>query len=235
MVKEGEGDEPKVHAQVGNEVVCTHGPPAGDLDPASEQQTHADKAKVRQDDHGSLRILKDGRLGLKVVGTAATKGLARKVEQEVARPADGPHEHDAHKGAEGGLVECLGNRRVLRCVLLVVCGVRHKHLVAVKVVGGSVVLGMRELPRKVGDEQRRVHDEANNVVDSLGGREGTMACLMTKHPQARAGGALGDPVGDPSETTHGRVWNGGDEGHSNPPNDCTNCSAHCQVRKRRHI
>lgn len=50
-------------------------------------------------------------------------------------------------------------------------GGRDKDLVALKVTSSSVVLGVRDPPRVVGNEDDGVEDESDGVVELLGGRE----------------------------------------------------------------
>jgi hypothetical protein len=91
-------------------------------------------------------------------------------------------------------------------------GLGDKDLVAGKVAGGSVVAAVRDTPRVVGDEEERVKDPADRVVDGLGGRVGLVAGLVGDNPDtgadktsredvSRPEGELGGSKGDRREGT----------------------------------
>lgn len=58
-------------------------------------------------------------------------------------------------------------------------GPGDKDLVSGKVTGGSVVLSVRDPPRVVWNEEDRVENPSNKVVDALAGRVTLVTALVT--------------------------------------------------------
>lgn len=76
-------------------------------------------------------------------------------------------------------------------------GLGDEDHVAGQVTGGLVVLAVGDLPGEVGDEQERVADPANGVVQDLGGGEGLVTTLVGQNPHAGADETLHDGVQGP--------------------------------------
>ena len=90
---------------------------------------------------------------------------------------------------------------------LLLAGAGHKHHVALQVAGGLVVLAVGHLPGEVGHEEGRVHNPPDNVVVQLGRREGIVAALVGKDPQASAEQALEEGVQTPEGEAYRVVGN----------------------------
>lgn len=125
--------------------------------------------------------------------------VAGDVGQQVVGPSDELLAEEQEEGVDRGL---LGQLRQLVDHLaeargLLLAGAGHKDHVALEVAGGLVVLAVGHLPREVGHEQGRVEHPADDVVVQLGGREGLVAALVGKDPDAGAEEALHDGVQAP--------------------------------------
>jgi hypothetical protein len=95
--------------------------------------------------------------------------VARHVGEEVVGPADNLLSDEMEEGGDGGLlgqlVELVGETTHPRGLLL--AGARHKDHVALDVARRLVVLGVANLPAEVWDQERRVEDPTDDVVESL--------------------------------------------------------------------
>lgn len=69
--------------------------------------------------------------------------------------------------------------------------------ITLHVAGGLVVLAMADLPAEVWNEKSRVADPPHSVVEGLAGREGLVATLVSKDPEASTEKTLHDSVGSP--------------------------------------
>lgn len=86
-------------------------------------------------------------------------------------------------------------------------GLGDKDHVALHVASGLVVLAVGDLPGEVRDEQCRVEDPANRVVEGLGGGKGLVAALVGNDPEAGAEETLHDRVESPEAGSDGRRGN----------------------------
>lgn len=143
------------------------------------------------------------------LATALTLALVEVVAGDVGEQVVGPADkllHDQHEESVGGRL--LGQLRQLvdhladaSGVLLASAG--EEDHVALHVAGGGVVLVVRDLPAKVGDEQGGVEEPAGDVVDEAGVGEGAVAALVGNDPETGAEEALQDGVDGPESTADG--------------------------------
>lgn len=87
---------------------------------------------------------------------------------------------------------------------------RDEHHVAGQVTGSLVVFAVRDLPGEVWDQQERVADPANSVVQDLGGRESLVATFVGQNPDTGTNETLHNGVHGPEgdagrEKGHG-LW-----------------------------
>lgn len=121
------------------------------------------------------------------------------IEQDIR----GPTAELLEDAVEGGGNGCLLGQLVeLVCELadarsVLIPRLWHENHVALHVAGSLVVLAVGDLPREVGDEEGRVANPANGVVERLGRREGLVAALVGKHPQTGSEKTLHKSVASP--------------------------------------
>jgi hypothetical protein len=131
--------------------------------------------------------------------------VASDVGDEVHGPAAELLQHRVEEGRNGRLlgqlVQLVGELTDARGILVSRLG--NKDHVALHVAGGLVVLAVGDLPGEVGDEKRGVGNEADRVVEHLGGREGLVAALVGHDPEAGAEQALDDRVAGPQSSPGG--------------------------------
>ena len=63
------------------------------------------------------------------------------------------------------------------------------------------MLAMRDLPREVWNQECRVADEADSVIERLGGRERLVATFMGHNPQTGTKASLNESIEGPSSCT----------------------------------
>ena len=111
--------------------------------------------------------------------------VAGHVGNQVQGPAGKLLANHVSSGVEWGLVHQL--RKLVNCLSeassINLPGLRNEHHITLHVAGCLVVLAVRDLPGEVRNQQRRVQDPADGVVDRLGGRERLMAALVRQNPQ----------------------------------------------------
>ena len=217
--------EPVVDPQIGEEVPHRHVRPAESLSEEEEGRGGDGNADVAHHDQPGVAVLIQRAAGVEVVYAAAeavplalattlalalVEVVARHVGEEVVGPADDLLADEVDEGGNGRLlgqlVELVNETAHPSGLLL--AGARDEDHVALDVACRLVVLGVAELPAEVGDEESRVQDPADNVVEALRGREGAMAALMGKNPETGSEEALEEGVRTPEDDA-GRL--GGDE------------------------
>ena len=106
--------------------------------------------------------------------------VARDVGDEVQRPAQQLLAEEVDQRPDGRLLGQLAQlvRQLVHVRGVLAARPGHEDHVALHVAGRLVVLAVRDLPREVGHEQRRVQDPADRVVERLGRREGLVAALV---------------------------------------------------------
>lgn len=83
-------------------------------------------------------------------------------------------------------------------------GLGHEDHVALKMASGLVVFAVRDLPRKVWDQQCRVADPPYRVVEGLGWGKGLVATLVRQNPHPGTEKALHESVNTPQCCSSGR-------------------------------
>lgn len=203
--------EPVVHPEIGNEVPDEHVGPAEGVAEVDEGSGSQANAQVAQQDQLGVLGLVQGAAGVVVVNAgeeavllalAATLTLALvvvvagDVGQEVVGPADELLADQVNQGDDGGLLPELGQLvgQLPHAARLLLAGLGDEDHVALHVTGGLVVLAVGDLPAEVGDQQGRMQNPTDGVVQNLGGAEGLMTALVSKNPGAGAEEALHEGV-----------------------------------------
>jgi hypothetical protein len=141
--------------------------------------------------------------------------VASDVGEEVVGPSDEllGNEHGESKGGSilGELGKLVGHAAETRSLLL--AGARDKDHVTLHVASGLMVLGVGDLPAKVGDEEGRVEEPAGNVVDEARVGKGAVAALVGNDPEAGGEQTLEDGIDGPKSTSSQSVGDvlGGDK------------------------
>lgn len=78
----------------------------------------------------------------------------------------------------------------------------HKNHVSLHVTGCFVMLSMGDLPGEIRDQESRVAEPANSIIQRFARREGLMAAFMGENPQPGTEQALHEGVQSP-ETSSG--------------------------------
>ena len=135
--------------------------------------------------------------------------VAGDVEEEISRPSSELLSDQGVQGDDGGLfgkVLDLFNE-VASLSGILVLGHRDKDHVAGHVPRGFVVFAVGDLPGKVWNEESRVADPADRVVENLAGGEGLVTTFMSKNPQAGADQTIDDGIEKPQACSY---WGRGD-------------------------
>lgn len=90
--------------------------------------------------------------------------------------------------------------------ILVSCLWDENH-VSFHVTGGLVVLAVGDLPREVWDQQRRVAEPADGVVENLAWRERLVTTFVGQHPQSCSKESLHEGVCTPQSSSDSCVGN----------------------------
>jgi hypothetical protein len=210
--------EPVVDPEPGNDVPNEDSLEAVDLANESENGESDGETKVTEEDQLLVLALVERAVGKEVRDTAAeavepasTLALsllvvvvvASDVEEEVHGPATDLLADHVESGVDGSLLEKL--------VHLVdgsagagsedLASLRHEDHVALHVAGGLVVLAVGDLPGEVGNEESRVAEPTNKVVQGLAVRERLVTALVGKNPETGTDETLDDSVESPQTPT----------------------------------
>lgn len=146
----------------------------------------------------AVTVLAAGTLALSLLGVIVVPG---DVVDQVHGPAEKLLGDHVASGVDRGLLEELVHLVEQGTgaggVLLARPG--HKDHVTLHVAGGLVVLAVADLPAEVGDEESRVADPANGVVQGLAGRERLVTALVGKDPETGSDKTLNDGVAGPEK------------------------------------
>lgn len=218
VLEVGDGNEPVVDPEVGEEVPDEHVGPAEGVAEVDEGGDGDGDADVGNNDPGSLTLVIEGRAGVEVVDTGEPAVLlalatalalllvvvvAGDVGHEVVGPADELLTEKVDEGVDGGLLGQLGKlvSELADAGSLLLAGAGNEDHVALDVAGGLVVLAVGELPREVGDEKGGVEDPADGVVNQPGRRESLVTALVGKNPETGAEETLHEGVQAPENDT----------------------------------
>lgn len=213
-----------VHPQVGETVPDEQVEPA--IVGADVVQSKADKeqTKIGQGNQLGVTSLIERAGGVEVVDTAepavglalaAALGLllvvvvAGDVDQEVHGPAEELLQDQVAGSQDRGLLHELAELvdGLADTGSVLITGLGNEDHVASKVTGSLVVLAVGDLPREVGDQQERVADPADGVVQDLGGREGLVTTLVGQDPNTGTDETLDDGIQSPEDDTGRKAGN----------------------------
>jgi len=165
-----------------------------------------------------VALVKDGRLGAEVIGVAAVL-LARGVADEVGGPSEELLNDNAGEVVERSIFEEIIN--ILEHGLILAMGrlgrlldslvsrweadlgacLGDEDLVALHGSSSSVVSGMADSPAVVRDEEGRVADPSDGVVDGLARGKSLVSALMRNNPHSSTHTAGTEAVDRPSSYT----------------------------------
>ena len=218
VLQVGDGHEPVVDPEVGRDVPDGEGGGAVGVREGGEGGEREADAEVAEEDEVFVLALEEGARGEEVVdagppavllaeafalGLAVVAVVACHVGEQVGGPAAELLLDEVDERRERGLldelVQLVREPAPSRGVFVARRG--HKHHVPLKVARGFVVLAVRDLPGEVRDEQQRVADPPDGVVEGLGRRERLVAALVGQDPQARAEEALDEGIQCPESAS----------------------------------
>lgn len=210
-----------VHPEVRNTIPHQQVGPPIDGTNIVQDRTGDEKTQVTQSNELSiLGLVQRTRRGevvdtakdtvLLALSTALGLVLMVVVTRDVGEEVHGPPEQLLQDDGEGRgnwgflhqfieLVDRLANARSE-----LIPGLGDENHVTSNVTGGLVVLSVRDLPREVRDEQGRMTDPANSIVQPLGRREGLVTTLVSQHPDTRPEHTLDNGVQPPEDYPKGR-------------------------------
>lgn len=182
VLQEGDGNEPVVDPEVGEEVPDSHVGPAKGVAEVEEASGSQGDTNVAVDDELGVLGVEDGAVGVKVVDTAAEAVLlalttalalaavevvASDVGNEVLGPSDELLADQVDQSEDGSLLGELRNfvDETTSAGSKLLASTGQENHVTLHVAGGLVVLAVGDLPAEEGDEQGRVQDPAGQVVD----------------------------------------------------------------------
>ena len=217
VLEEGDGDEPVVDPQVGDDVPNKEVGEAVVLANPGKSSEGDGNADVGQENELLILLLVEGRRGVEVVDTleetvlladalalrlAAVVVVTSDVADQVHRPATQLLRDHVDQGSNGSLlgklVKLVNELADARSINLP--GLGNENHVALHVAGGLVVLAVGDLPGEVGHKESRVANPANGVVENLGGGEGLVAALVSHDPKTSARQALNEGVECPQDS-----------------------------------
>lgn len=188
VLEVGDHDEPVVDAEVRDEVVLDDaGEATVEVAEEGDERDHADEESVREENLGAVALVEDERRRLEVVGPRRVPQLTGGVAEEVRGPTEELLDEEPVQAVDRRVLEELVEFNVGRDAellagrggLVVRGGTGDKDLVAGHVAGRGVVLGVRDAPRVVRDQNERVEEKTHRVVDGLGRREGLVTALVS--------------------------------------------------------
>lgn len=131
------------------------------------------------------------------------------VGRQIYQPATQLLSYQTSSGVNGRLLDKLGklvdHATIMGCILAA-CGWYEDH-VTIQVAGCLVVLAMRDLPGEVRDQQGRVQDPSDSVVQLLRWGERLVTTLVGDDPEASAKETLDEGVQGPETSSHGKGGN----------------------------
>lgn len=138
------------------------------------------------------------------------------VEQQVHLPTEKLVEDDSDELGDGGILKQLAQVDAGKDAVLLGLGGGNKSHVEVHVAGEAVVAVVRVLPREVGDEEERVEEPSDDIVELSVSRESTVTALVAQDPDTSAHEALDKAVDHPGGDAQPLVRDGGNVGQGSP-------------------
>lgn len=214
-----------VHPHVGKTVPNQQVEPAEVGTDVVQSATGKEETEVGESDQLGVLGLVQRAGGVEVVDTtapavglalAAALGLAGMVvvTGDVVKKVHGPAKqllgNEVASSEDGGLLKQLTElvQGLAHTGSVLLTGLRDEHHVTGDVTGGLVVLAVGDLPREVGDQQERVTDPANGVVQGLGRREGLVTALVGQDPETGTDETLNNGVDSPKGNASRQQRNG---------------------------
>ena len=85
-------------------------------------------------------------------------------------------------------------------------GSRTEHHITLDVASGLVMLAMADLPAEVRDQQGRVAEPADCIIQPLAWRERLMPTFMGQYPKSGAEETLNECIGGPETSSQRQGW-----------------------------
>lgn len=208
-----------VDPKIGDKVPNKHVVEAVGLGQVEQGGNGDGNSHVTQDNELGILSLKQRAGGVEVVDTpegavllalaaalplALMEVMTSDVGHDVVGPADELLSDEMEEGDDGRFLANLRDfmHQPAQAGGLLLTGSRQEDHVPLHVTGRLVVFSVRNLPAEVGDEECRVENPANSVVENLGRAKGLMTALVSQHPHACGEHALQDGVQTPERGTN---------------------------------
>lgn len=179
-----------------------------------ERASNEEKTDIRDGDQRSLRVGPQGANGVNMavaehlllvfVGQTLVSGTD--IEQHVELPSEKLVSEQSDGVIERSLLDQL-HKLAEQSGLLVLnfrFSGRHKDNVLVDMGVVTVMSAVGDLPGKERHHEKRVHSPANNIVELVVCREGTVATFVADNPHSDANAALDEAIKDPSGNSESR-------------------------------
>ena len=211
MLEEGDSHKPVVDPKVRKKVPDCHIGEAEFLSQGVESKASDGDTEVGQENQFSVLGLIERAAGIEVVDTAektvflalaTTFGLllvlvmTGDVCDQVKRPAEELLANQVQNSGDwsflGQFMKLVKHVAHARAELLAVF--RYEDHIALHVTGSLVVLAVGDFPREIWDEQCRVADPTNCVIENLGGGERLVTAFMCQNPDTSGNHTLNNCV-----------------------------------------
>ena len=208
-----------VHPEVRNKVPDKHVGPAIGVSKVVQHRSDSEETQVTEQDEFSILGFIQGAARVEVVDTREPAvGLAlatslrlllvvvvsRNVGKEIHRPSEellkeevGSSQDRSFLHQVAQFVSEMANSRGIGFTRL-----GNEHHVTGHVGSRLVVLAVGDFPGEIWDQQRRVEDETDGVVEDLGWREGLVTTLVGQNPDTRTEQTLENGVQSPQSRTN---------------------------------
>lgn len=206
--------QPVVNPEIGDDVE-QHDLPGIDLSrQVVERASNEEKTDIRDGDQRSLRVGPQRTNGvnmavsehLPAVFFGQTLVSGTDIEQHVQLPSEKLMSEQSNSVIERSLLDQLHKLAEQSGLLVLNFGFsgRHKDNVLVDMGVVTVMSAMGDLPGKERHHEKRVHSPANNIVELVVCREGTVTTFVADNPHSDANAALDKAVKDPSGHSESR-------------------------------
>lgn len=204
VLKVGDENQPMVDPEVRDNVVAQDRNKSPFLDGDEDERQGSQDTQVGDNDIHKVLFIKDRRSRNKVVDhplRVVRELLASNVGEEIHVPSKELLEDQVPQGGDWSIFSNLTDGLPTAQFHNSFPGLGYKDSVTLKVAGRLVVLRVGDSPGVVRDEKSRVEDPADNVVDGLGVRKGTVATFVGQNPAASAKETVKEAVDGPSNDT----------------------------------